>query len=258
MSHCEERKPPVPFKDGRIQSLNNMGAESPKIDYIREKFSISSTGKVLEVGSLYGACARYVLEQNDQITSYVAVDMDECHIYHLDKNIKEKLPAQYGKLTTLVATYPEVSLEANSFDSILISRVLHFMNTTQLSASLDKTLELLKPGACAYVLTISVYTAKFKSFIPVLEQRIKKEVPHPGFVDNLQEYADPASSNYKDLKNKPFYFFTKESLEAEFLNAGFVIAESRALPLEYYSQEWSLDNRENIGLTACKPVDTEL
>jgi hypothetical protein len=152
--------------------------------------------------------------------------------------------------------FPEATtFPADSFDAILIANVLHFFPPAKLENAIIKISDLLVDGGCVFTSVITPYVNKFKSFIEEYEHKLAKGEDWPGYVDNLQKYANETlttKENYQNLKDKPFNFLSSALLKRVFLEHNFEIIQAYDSPLSYESAEWQLDGRENSGLVACK------
>jgi ubiquinone/menaquinone biosynthesis C-methylase UbiE len=256
---------PKPNKDGRINTLNDMGAMTPELDPITTKFLefINVTNKAevisLEIGAAYGNVALAALKISK--VKYVANDIDPRHLEILKERVDECCANNTNNLSLIAGDFPEIDFDNQLFDAILIARVLHFFSPQKMIKSIEKLYELLSPNGCVYVIGISPYVKRFASFIPEYEKLLKTGVAWPGYVESLQEYADPVVTGkelYDKLKNKPFNFFSANLLKAQFKFYGFEVIEANEYSLSYKSAEWELDGRENVGIIACKAMDFQV
>jgi ubiquinone/menaquinone biosynthesis C-methylase UbiE len=120
--------------DGRTPTLNNMGAMTATIDQIAREFlnylkqPHQQNYQVLEIGASYGAVALEAIKLDN--IHYIANDLDLRHLEILEclakseeiENLEQKLELKPGK-------FPEqTDFAGNSFDAILVERVLHFFS----------------------------------------------------------------------------------------------------------------------------------
>ena len=125
-------KIPTKIRD-EIPTLNKCGYMKMYVDDYTECFietAKDSSYPVLEIGCAYGYVVKEVLKAGGRI---VANDIEEKHLEILLKEIpKENLK----KLNLYPGKFPEeINFDENSFSAILISRVLHFLNNDNTSAS---------------------------------------------------------------------------------------------------------------------------
>lgn len=253
----ENLKMPEPHPDGRIQTLNKMGAMSPVLDKASKQFverSIEPGVKVLEIGAGYGLACQRALQAGCK--DYTAVDMDERHLKLMAQKLLKENPDQLNHVKLIHETFPHTKdLPSNHYDAILLARVLHFMTPEEISASLQKTYELLKTGGTVHVVLLSPYVKGYASFIPEFERRVKAGEENPGYVADKKDWADrkiiPAKS-YGDLQGH-FYFFDITTARRFFEKAGFIVEKCEYAPIAYKSDIWGLDGRENVILIAKKP-----
>ena len=249
---------PIPDPDGRIQTLNKKGAMSPQLDQISKKFveDAAQPGHiVLEIGAGYGLACLEALQKGAE--NYTVNDMDARHLKILALNLKKLNPDYLKNIHLMCGSFPdELNLLLNTYDAILMARVLHFMTPDQLKWALKTAYERLKPGGKIYAVMLSPYVRGYKSFIPEFENRIRLKHPNPGYVENLLDFADKTLIPASALKNmeKTFFFFDKFTAETYFKAAGFDIETNLEMPLAYASKIWQLDGRENIGVIAKKPL----
>lgn len=255
---------PTPEADGRVQTLNRKGAMSPGIDRVTAMFLEDiKNKKALEVGVSYGNILIEALKRG--CSAYVANDLDIRHLQitalRLEEKIKtNELPADSAKrIQFLPGSYPsEIEGAENSFDSILIARVLHFFSPVELEAAIKKSYRLLKPGGKIYAIAITPFVKRFESFIPEYERRLKSGDLYPGYVESLMPYlhANTSEKERKNVSPDPFLFLDSRILKAAFAKEGFNVLFVEEFPLDYPSTVWSLDGRENVGLVAEKPLDS--
>ena len=252
---------PTPEPDGRIQTLNRNGGVAPSIDYATKQFIAFGKNKtVLEVGGAYGLVMSQVLKKYPN-TIYHINDLDKRHLalaanYLLNKKKinQERLENQTRFIS---GDFMDVILK-DSYDAILISRVLHFMSPIQLSKTIDKLYDTLKPGGRVYVLAITPYVNRYKHFIPEYEKRLLAEDPYPGYVSSLYTWLNKSvtsASQQNKISDKPFMFLDDRVLRRLFSKKSFRILECKTKSMPYYSDSWTLDGRENVILIAEKPAN---
>ncbi|MEM6339410.1 MAG: methyltransferase domain-containing protein [Pseudomonadota bacterium] len=250
---------PKPLSDGRIQSLNNRGAMSPKLDWITRdfiKYGSKKNRKVFEVDSLYGLVS-VILSLKAGNHDYTVVDRDKRHLGILALEIKNKYPEFSSYIKFIDGEYPnDINFPDEEFDAILISRGLHFLSPYEIEKTLTDFYRILKPGGRVYTMAITPYVKRFASFIPEYEKNFDNGDDYPGFVKSLAPYADPAVTTKKQMENLHkghFMFLDSRVLVKAFKKAGFEIYSAKETPLPYVSKTWQYDGRENVGVIAVKP-----
>lgn len=251
---------PKPLLDGRIQTLNKMGAMSPELDWITKDFiryASRKNRKVFEVGPAYGLVSVLgALKAGNQ--NYTANDLDKRHLGILALEIKNKCPKFSSYIKFIDGDYPnDINLPDEEFDAILISRVLHFFSPYEIEKTLADFYRILKPGGRVYTMAITPYVKRFAPFIPEYEQNFDNGADYPGFVKSLVPYADPVVTTKKQMENLHkghFMFLDARVLSKALKKAGFEIKLAKNTPLQYVSKTWQYDGRENVGVIAVKPL----
>ena len=254
----ENLKKPEAEADGRVQTLNDMGAMSPRLDKISEEFVYFAAKpgvKVLEIGAGYGLACMEALKIGAQ--DYTVNDLDLRHLKILALQIKELDKNYLSKIHLLSGEFPGTLEFTSSYDAILIARVLHFMSPEEVSRTLEQAYKILRPGGRIYAVMLTPYVRGFVPFIPEFEKRIVDKEPFPGYVENLCSVADRSVIPEIYLKNmeKPFLFFNIDTAKNCFENNGFIVEKAIEMPLAYPSRIWQLDGRENIGIIGYKPEE---
>ncbi len=262
-------KEPPADEDGRIPTLNKMGAMSAQLDDISSEFIEHAKlpgAKVLEIGAAYGRACCAALKAGAM--DYAANDMNLQHLQILARNVKKQNPKDLKKLNLKHGAFPtEVPLKKNSYDAILIARVIHFMNPKEVAETLKAAYNALKPGGKIYALMLSPYVRPYRAFIPVFEERVKSGNPFPGYVEDDAIYIDQSHlTGYmkKELNQEkeettgiPFFFFDQDTAERMFRDAGFIDILAKSMASDYKSAIWELDGRENTGVIAMKPLESK-
>lgn len=239
-------------KDGRIPTLNQKGAASPQIDEASREFLKNINNKtVLEIGAAYGKILKEAVDK--KVKFYAANDLDERHLLIAAKNIVDP---KASLIEFCSGDFVDnCKYEDNKFDKILAARVFHFFNPEKLEKTALEIKKILKPHGRIYIVAITPYVRRYQSFIPIFEECLKKGDKYPGYVDSLYDYADKETTTQKDLDNirkEEFMFLTPEVLSNIFKDLGFKIITSKMVPLQYASEAWQLDGRENVVFIAEK------
>lgn len=254
---------PSPESDGRTPTLNKKGATSPKPDYVTLEFlKFAEKKRVLEIGGAYGNVMLSALQRNSA-TIYHLNDLEEKHLtiaaFRLQEKIEQREICMNG-LENVQFIYGDITQPswkvAEPYDAILMARVIHFLNPAQIQNALSNLYASLKPGGRIYIVALTPYVNRYKSFIPEYEKRLKAGDPYPGYVKDLRKYANKdvtTPNQIKSISDGPFMFLDDIVLSRLFKKAGFKILECSLKPLSYHSPSWALDGRENVILIAEKP-----
>lgn len=248
---------PQPDADGRVRTLNKMGAMYPIPNTVFTPFlevSQLPSAKVLDIGATYGLTCQEAL--NAGCKDYTAIDLDERHLKILAKNVADMNPAYLNHLKLISGSFPaEINLPTNHYNAILMARVLQFMTPQEIAVSLTKAYNSLKPGASIFAVLLTPYVKGYASFIPEFQKRLDAGDEFPGFIENKLNYTDkaiPTSTRHSDPSGHICFFDTK-SAQRIFEKAGFIVEKSEYSPLAYKSDTWQLDGREYVVLIAKKP-----
>ena len=251
-------KKPNPEPDGRVQTLNKKGAMAPNVDrFIVEGFmQYGKNKRALDIGGGYGDVMITMLKRHPQ-TIYHLNDLDERHLFiaAYEAHIAKVQKTALEKALFIGTDFLRMS-QHRTYDAILISRVLHFFSPDKLSRVIQKIFHLLRPGGKVYVLAMTPYIKRYKSFIPEYEKRLCRNDPYPGYVQSLHTWVNHSAisaSQLKQISPEPFMFLDDKVLSMFFKNAGFYIKKCCMVPLSYQSPLLSLDGRENVILVAKKP-----
>lgn len=250
----EKLEIPALDKNGRTPTLNEYGPVANFIDPMSEEFlkQISYDKKSLEIGSAYGNITLKALKQGSK--NFTVNDLDIRHLKLLALRLKKEIPELLQYLKMVQGRYPDqVEFPAESFDSILISRVLHFFTPKLIKNAIQDLYRILKPGGKVYALTISVYTKAYGAFIPVFEEAKKSKKQYPGYVEDRLKYANTPLIDPKNLSyfSGPFMFFDNATLAELFKEEGFRIKKSTYFSCEK-SNIFYYDGREGVGVIAEK------
>lgn len=248
---------PQPDADGRVRTLNKMGAMYSVPSTVLAPFieiSQKPGAKVLDIGATYGLTCQEALQAGCE--DYTAIDLDERHLKILAKNSADIDPAYLNHLKLVSGSFPaEINLPTNHYDAVLMARVLQFMTPHEITESLTKAYDSLKPGASIYAVLLTPYVKGYASFIPEFQKRLDAGIEFPGFVENKLDYTDktvPPQTRHSEPTGHICFFDTKTAQKV-FEKAGFIVEKSEYSPLAYKSDSWKLDGREYVILIAKKP-----
>jgi ubiquinone/menaquinone biosynthesis C-methylase UbiE len=238
-----------------VPTMNRKGFMVNIIDSISEKFieqAINNDKNHLEIGCAYGNIAVELLHRGCK--NYTAIDLDIRHLKILARRVKEAHPNLIDNIKLVQGSYPqEIKLEDNSYDSILISRVLHFLSPDEILTMIADMHRILKPQGRIYVICASTYNKNYASFIPIFEEAKRNGVKYPGHTKEKDKYIDLSLMDegaIKSIHPGEYTFFDHDSFAEFFEDSGFKVEEPTYIP--YDGSIVSLDGRENVGAIMLK------
>lgn len=207
------------------------------VDYAKE-----ATRPILEIGPAYGWLAHKALRAGAKM---VVADISAEHLEVLLKDApKDKL----NNLSVIRGAFPdEINLLPNSFEIILASRILHFLEGNQIEKGLDKIHNWLIKDGQFICTNCSIYHSSVKNqMLKTFKKRIEEGDKWPGIARSIEE-LDPVHNDYSKNFLNCFY---KEQLEALLPTHGFKIEKIKYF--DYPSDPWPDDNKGHIGFVASK------
>lgn len=239
----------------RISTLNQHGFMFTKFDPIALRFLESIEARkeqtVFEVGGAYGNVAQAALESG--ICAYYLNDREETHlklfIQQLERNQKTHL---FEALHLIAGCCPEeVKLKHESFDAILVNKVLHFCTPENIDAFVQWLYNGLKNGGKVYILTISPFRKGHESLLEDYEKRKYEGAPFPGYCPN---YSTTIPGQNHDPKTCPLslLFMELSTLKSLFQAHGFKIEEEFELSIiNEDAPEWGI-GKDMVGIIASR------
>ena len=228
-----------------IPTLNQYGYMKSELEYFSNSFierSKNASKPVLEIGTAYGWLTHKVLETGATI---VAADISKEHLEVLVKDA----PQEYlNSLYIKKGMFPvEMDFEVNSFDTVMASRILHFLNGNDLEKGLDKIYDWLVLGGQLIATNCSIYHSSVKTKMhQVFQERIANNEPWPGLV-----YKEEGIDKVHDKYSASFvHVFYKEQLEELLPKHGFKIEKINYF--DYPSDPWPDEGKGHIGFIATK------
>jgi SAM-dependent methyltransferase len=169
----------------RLKTQNHMGfAHLTPLKATKEFYHQAKIhpGRYADIGSAYGTDAIHVLKTGAHV---VAIDLDQ---QHLDMMKEQLTVEEHHRLETRCQRFPEeVNLEPETFEGVLLSRILIFLTSASLIQALTKVYHALKPGGKVYVITASPFSDKWNAIQQPFEQHQKLVSNQPFFISNLWE-----------------------------------------------------------------------
>lgn len=259
LAKSQKLRLPKPEKDGRYQTFNKRGAATPETNTILDDFITDVAHDKKRVLQLEGAFGHVTLRAIEAgVHDFIVTDSDPRHLAVIARRLSTILLDNQKALKLFHGTFPRdfKSFDSNTFDTILLNRVIHFMTPQETTTTLKEVFRLLKPGGKVFIVAITPYVKRFETFIPLYKKRLLLKYDHPGYVKNLRYFANPevtTPEQMTQMHDKPFMFFDAQSLHRTLSESGFIIEKALEFPLGFTSDTWELDGREFVGAIAKKP-----
>ena len=229
---------PAQIRD-EIPTLNKCGFMKIEWDeFCKEfiSFAKKANKPVLEIGSAYGWVTHRALEQDIEI---IAADISK---EHLGITLSEAPEDKLDKLHLYHGAFPnEIEFPKESLSSVLASRVLHFLNGTDIETGLNKIYEWLEPNGKFICSNCSIfhYTVD-KQSLALYRQKEKEGQRWPGQMYDLKD---------NDIQGF-FHVFDIPVFQEVLPRHGFEIEKIKYF--DYPSDNYSESRRGHIGFVARK------
>jgi len=230
-------------------TLNKMGYMLVKPDVINQAFidfSSAEKSPVLDIGCAYGVSTIPTLLKGAHV---IANDLDAHHL----EILRSKVPLEHlGRLQIKKGRMPEdLDFPEKSLEAILASRVLNFVHPDKLKGCFSLIHKWLKPGGKFFYLGGTPFMGTFSRFREKYEENKRKNLPWPGFIEDIPTYALqrahhlPLFINLLDEENVR-KLMTDSGFRIEYIN--FVSAE------EAHPEDMKCDGREHLGVIGVKEI----
>ncbi len=234
---------------GMEPTLNGTGFMFRVLDEFADdfiQFAGQTEGQVLEIGCAFGVATIAALEAGGQV---IACDPEPRHLQILTEDTPEALRTN---LTCLSGLLPDIDLADESFDAILCSRVLHFLDGAAIDASARNMFRWLRPGGRLYLVADTPYGI-WRKFIPVFQARCARDDRWPGLMIGLENYL-PFAPKDRAMDGPPFMNLLDPDLLTRICtDAGFQVQRTSFIDRSDFSGLGRMDGRENAGIMAIKP-----
>lgn len=216
-------------------------------------------GKVLEIGAAFGAAS---LEALSLGATVYCNDIDPKNLAVVSNRYFDGLNSDRNsgtgdstKLVFVPGSFPDElsGLPKNSFDAILICRVLHFFKGETIEKSIKQMGELLKPGGKLFIICETPYLKNWKKFIPEFEKRVNQGIEWPGEITNPADYE---SSGRAVTLPAFVHWISKDILERTIKQSGlFEIEQSCYIDRAgQFPDDLILDGKESVGAVAVRKM----
>ncbi|MEZ5459456.1 MAG: methyltransferase domain-containing protein [Steroidobacteraceae bacterium] len=171
---------------GAIPTLNGTGFMLEALDEYALAFidaAAHSPGEVLDIGCAYGVATLAALERGARVC---ASDMERAHLALLEQRVPT---GQRARLRTQVGVLPDIDFPPGSFDAILASRVLHFLDGETLPRAVAAIARWLRPGGRVFLVADTPYMPSWSEIVPQYEDRKRAGARWPGYIADFRRYT---------------------------------------------------------------------
>lgn len=239
----------------RIPTLNNYGYMFTKFDpltkLLLKKIQQDPNISIFEVGGAYGNVAEAALELG--IKRY---DLNDIELRHLqafaNKLQKEGKHHFFSSLSLIPGRCPdEVKIASNSYDAILVNKVLHFFTPDTIDSFILWLRNGLKANGKVYILTISPFYKGHESLLKSYNEKQALKERFPGYCPSYHA-SEPGKLYPQQARPNSLLFMELETLKNLFIQHGFSIENEYELSIiDSKTSEWS-SGKDMVGIVATK------
>jgi ubiquinone/menaquinone biosynthesis C-methylase UbiE len=211
-------------------------------------FSTKDPNPTLEIGAGRAATAAVLVKQRQSIKNSAKVVINDLSDEHFKDALAEYPQLKNTAVTFLPGRFPtQLEFSENSFNTILASRIFHFLSPEDWRLGLKKIHTWLKPGGKFYITTGTYFIKHQKDNIIAIEKLKKQGELWPAtFPSGKEAYGNVAPSSTATLVDK-------EILTRELTLAGFKIIKIGYVDLRpYLPDSFVYDGKEAIGAIVMK------
>lgn len=230
-----------------IRATANQHGSTFQITPYIQKFIDHATShrrRVLDIGAAFGVTSLPCLAADCEV---VAMDLEKSHLNTIANNAP---PSQRQNLTLVEGRFPQDTDKIQGkFDTILCSRILHFLTPEELQQASKFLYDSLNPGGKLFTLNFTPYLKFHSGVIPLYEARVKNHDPYPGYFPDATPYVMEQGKLPKTLHLLDIEVTTKILTDQKFK-----ILESfyEAFPPEFDDGTFCYDGREQACVTAVR------
>ena len=218
-------------KISKKTTLNKFGYIAEQFDTFTQDFidhAEKEKGPVLEVGCAFGNVILKLIEKG------VHTFANDITQKHLDILIQNTPQDKKHLLTTLHGRFPDqVDFPEQTFSSILMGRVLHFLREEDIREGLKKAYQWIKPGGRIYIVGDTVHSPALEKYKNIFEMKKSIGDPWPGLVENTPFYIPDHFNNIPSWVN----FWDAEIGKRELEIAGFKVEKSEMFTRHIHKEE---------------------
>ncbi|MDG1437082.1 MAG: methyltransferase domain-containing protein [Rickettsiaceae bacterium] len=243
LSTITDHKKPNQIRD-EIPTLNQYGYMKSELEFFSTSFLESAKNAkkpVMEIGPAYGWLTHQALKVGAKVVS-----VDICK-EHLEAVVIDAPKEYLDNLYIYQGKFPdEVIFQSESFDSIMASRILHFLEGEDFEKGLGKIWNWLIPGGKFIATNCSIFHSCVKGKMSkIFQERIKNNEPWPGMAtyNDFDSVHDEYAASFLNC-------FYKEQLEELLKKHGFRIETINYF--DYPTDSWPDEGKGHIGFVATK------
>lgn len=233
---------PMESELGLIQTKNSMGIMTTELSPIALAFvndAKVSQGSYLDIGAAYGVATHRVLDTGAKIT---ACDISKTHLEILYDS--SSLSNRHN-LTIDHNDFPyNTNYSNNTFNGILISLVLHFLNGPAIEEGLKKCYKWLRPGGKVYISVMTPNLSFYNQCWPAYKQRVLKGEKWPG----IFKKSDFMSNQYLSQIPDMVHLFDDVILAKLVSEAGFKLIHNDFFCYNYFPEKHRTNGKEFLGV----------
>jgi len=202
---------------------------------------------VLDIGAGYGHISLTALAQGNKV---VANDIALEHLLNIRKFALNK-HLSVGQLYLNINSFPsEMNFPNNSFDAIMLHRVIHFMSPQQIIEGFAKISKWLAPGGKVFIVVMSPQHKQFADwFLPIYEQKWQQGDKWPGVNLPVKKALPDQVYNLP----KVLHVMDDRPLRLAFEKLGFDIEKSEFISMRHFATKPNeRDGKEAMGIVAIK------
>ena len=247
------KEPELSVTGKSLKAPNKMGFDVSTNEKVKSNwfikdvlsFSKQAHKPILEIGSGYGWLVGKMLSNNVQV---VANELSVETLLYTAK--RTEVQNHLSNLHLNLASFPaETNFPDNSFDAIIMERIIQFLKPVEIEIGLAKAHKWLAPGGKLFISVLAPTHKDFsKWFLPIYNQKWEAGNAWPG--DGLDvEMALP-----EQAYNLPKYMHVmderplRRALEA----AGFYVDKADYISMIHFENKNTRDGKETIGVIATK------
>jgi hypothetical protein len=213
--------------------------------------------RLLEVGAGFSANAKACLEKG--IQQYTVNDLEQQHLAVLASQLGGPIP---DNLKFFCGRCPQdfPKLE-ETYHSILVDKVLHFLNPEEIQTFLKWSYEHLEEEGTLCILTIAPTIPSMAEVLPVYQMRAVAGEEFPGYFENIGSYVklEKFSTTHPQYKLPPMMtFFALSDLVSLMKKFGFEVTKTYSLALPTVeSPRWSEAQEDKSALVGVIAIKTK-
>ena len=169
----------------RIPTQNAMGFMFLTQNRVRQALMAYAHSQytIADVGCAYGFDTMALVEGGAKVT---AIDLDEVHLTSLSKQLTDN---QRKQVTLKKAHFPHDNpLEENTYDAILLSRILIFLRPHDINSAFIQAYKALKPGGKLFIVNATPFSHRWEILGDLYKSHQAQSPHHPFFVEDIWHF----------------------------------------------------------------------